>query len=171
MVLCASAAAAMAAGYSHEAKFVSDWADIRVVIRSNDYVYEVTNWLRSPVVGFEVPQHAAYNFATPPGWRKDTSGEAFEAWTEVPADGIQPGQTKNFSFRVSSEGADLGRGAVKLRFLTGQTVEVPNVLAAVPEPRGYVATIAGLMLGIVLFHSALLIRRGRRRREEQVTVL
>ncbi len=157
--------AALAGEFTYAARFEGESVRIDLGVLSNSYVYRVTNLAQTPIVAVEVPHHAAYFFEAPPNWRKRISEDAFEAWTDRPHSGIQPKQTQSFGFRVTSSGAVPGRGAVKVRFESGRTVEVSGVLAPVPEPRSYVALVAGVLLAIVLLHAAVLARADRRKRK------
>jgi len=149
-------------GHSYQAEFRTDRARVRVAIRSNDYLYEVTNLHDSPIVRFEVPQHVAYFFEAPAGWEKKTTAGVFTSSAGKPALGIRRGETKSFSFRVSSQGAAVGRGPARLEFRSGETAEVPGVLAPVPEPASHIAMVAALGLGILVLHAAVLTWRDRR---------
>lgn len=154
---------------ANQAEFKDGQASITVGIQSNIYTYKVKNLGRSAIVAFEVGQHAAYNFETPEGWQIDSSGETFRAWTEIPAKGIAPGQTGEFSMRVSSKGAILGRAAARVKFESGQTAELMDVWSPAAEPRSYIALVAGGMLLIVLAHSAIIVARGRLSRKSSVS--
>jgi len=144
------------------AEFGNEHASITVGIQSNIYTYKVKNLGSSAIVAFEAGQHAAYNFETPEGWQIDSSGGTFRAWTEIPAKGIAPGQTGEFSMRVSSKGAILGRAAARVKFESGQTAELADVWSPAAEPRSYVALVACGVLLIVLAHSAIIVARDRR---------
>ncbi len=153
----------------NQMKSANDDASITVDVHSNIYTHTVSNLSRSAIVGFEVGQHAAYNFETPEGWQTDSSGGTFRAWAEIPAKGITPGQTGEFSMRVSSKGAVLGRAAARVNFESGQTAELADVWSPAAEPRSYIALVAGGMLLIVLAHSAIIAARDRRAQEPPPT--
>jgi hypothetical protein len=154
---------------ANQAEFKDGQASITVGIQSNIYTYKVRNLGSSAIVAFEVGQHAAYNFETPEGWQIDSSGETFRAWTEVPAKGIAPGQTGEFSMRVSSKGAILGRAAARVKFESGQTAELADVWSPAAEPRSYIALVAGGILLIVLAHSVIIIARDHRAQKLSAT--
>ncbi|MBN2137494.1 MAG: hypothetical protein JW720_06790 [Sedimentisphaerales bacterium] len=172
VLLCGIAFESQAEGkdlFDNQQAFRSEQALITVGIRSNVYTYQVHNLGGAPIVGFEVPQFAAYNFQTPDGWEMDISGRAFRAWSGSPDAGIAPGRTAEFSMRVSSKGAVLGQGRAELKIASGRTIELPDVWCPIAEPRSHIALVAGVILAIVLFHSLILILRKRRGRESGVT--
>ena len=154
---------------ANQAEFKNGQASITVGIQSNIYTYKVKNLSSSPIVSFETAQHAAYNFETPEDWQIDSSGETFRAWTEIPTKGIAPGQTGEFSMRVSSKGAILGRAAARVNFESGQIAEVADVWSPGAESRSYIALVAGGILLIVLAHSAIIIARDRRAQKPSAT--
>lgn len=154
---------------ANQAEFKDGQASITVGIQSNIYTYKVKNLSSSAIVAFQVGQHAAYNFETPEGWQIDSSGGTFGAWTEIPAKGIAPGQTGEFSMRVSSKGAILGRAAASVKFESGQTAELADVWSPAAEPRSYIALVAGGVLLIVLAHSAIIVARDRRSQKPSAT--
>ncbi|MBN2271425.1 MAG: hypothetical protein JXN61_12475 [Sedimentisphaerales bacterium] len=155
---------------ANHSEFSNDHVNITVSIQSNIYTYHVKNSASSGIVAFEVAQHAAYNFEAPENWQIDSSGETFRAWTEIAANGIAPGQTGQFSMRVSSRGAVLGRAAARVNLESGQTAEVADVWAPAAEPKSYVALVAGGLLLIVLAHAAFIIAKDRRARRPSATV-
>ncbi len=163
-VLRACLVAAVAGEFTYAARFEGELVRVDLGVLSNSYVYRVTNLGPAPIIAVEVPQHASYLFEAPPNWRKTISEDAFEARADRPQSGIQPKQTQSFGFRVTSSGAVPGRGPVRVRFQSGRTVEVPGVLAPVPEPRSYIALVGGMVLGLVLLHAAVLARADRRKR-------
>jgi len=167
--LCLGAGQTEAGIAANQAEFGGEDARIVVSIQSSIYTYEVRNLSDRPIVGFEVAQHAAYNFHAPEGWQIDTSSDSFRAWPDPSTAGIAPGQTAEFSMRVSSKGAVLGRASAKLKLRSGQTIEVPDVWAPAPEPAGYFALVAGMILLIALLHSAVIIHRKRRTKKTPVS--
>jgi len=175
LAVCGIAGFGLGAGHEeahlppNQAEFRDEHVCIAVDIESNIYTYKVSNLSSSPIVGFTVTQHAAYNFQAPDGWQMDTSGKLFQAWTEIPTTGIAPGKTSQFSLRVSSKGAVLGRAPAKLELQSGRTIELANVWSPVPEPRSHIALVAGIMFLIVLLHSSIIILRNRRVRKSSVT--
>jgi len=147
------------------AEFKRDQVCIRVKIRSNIYTYEVTNLGTSAIDGFEVKQHAAYNFTGPDGWEEEIYPDKFRAMTNNPRTAIGPNTTAKFSMRVSSEGAVLGLGSAKLHLKSGRNVTVPNLWVSAPEPKSYVALVAGLIGFILLLHTAILTFHHHRRKK------
>lgn len=145
-----------------ETEFTTDQVRIAVNIRSSIYEYHVTNLSRTPIVRFEVAEHAAYNFEAPEGWEKEVSSGVFRAWTNKRRAGILLNKTAMFSLRVSSRGAVLGRRPVTVGFRAGENISVPNVLSAVPEPASHVGLVAGVILVILLLHTIVLVYRDRR---------
>lgn len=145
-----------------EAEFKNDQVNVHVNIRANIYTYKVTNLSTSPIVRFEVDEHACYNFMVPEGWEKEISSGLFRAWTTNPQAAIRSNKTAEFSQRVSSTGAVLGRAPAKVQFQSGKTLMVPEVWVPVSEPASYIALVTGLVLSIVLLHTAILLYRDRR---------
>jgi len=159
--LCPAAAQSHKRIAANRAEFAADGATVVVGIQSNIYTYQVRNLSHRPVVGFQVPQHAAYNFKAPEGWRIETSDGLFRARTDSATTAIAPGQTAEFSMRVSSRGAVLGRAPLNIDFASGRTIELQDVWTPAPEPPAYLALVAGIILLIALLHSAIIIRRNR----------
>ncbi|UCG46312.1 MAG: hypothetical protein JSU94_12485 [Phycisphaerales bacterium] len=155
---------------ANQAEFENDRARIVVSIQSNIYTYDVTNLGESEITGFEVTQHAAYNFKAPEGWQIDISKHLFKATADAPPAGIQPGRTGRFSMRVSSEGAVLGRGTVKLIAESGEAALLEDVLVPVGEPSSHVLIVAAAILFIVVGHSVFLALRKRRAHKSPVRV-
>ena len=149
------------------AEFKTDQVCIRVKIRSNIYIYEVTNLGTSAIDGFEVKQHVAYNFKGPDGWEGEIYPDTFRAKTNNPKTAIGPNMTAEFSMRVSSKGAVLGLGSAKLHLKSGRNVTVPNLWVSVPEPKSYVVLVAGSIGFILLLHTAILTYNRRRRSEDR----
>lgn len=147
---------------SNQAEFKNEQACISVNIWSNIYTYKLTNLSKSPIIGFEVGQHASYNFEVPEGWKMDISPEIFQTWTENSKMGIAPKKTAEFSLRVSSVGAVLGLVPAKIKLQSGETITIPAVWSPVPEPKSYIILVSGLILFIVLLHSAIVIFKDRR---------
>ena len=144
------------------AEYVTEQMRVDFYIQSNDFIYRVTNLGQTPIVGFELPQHSCYFFRAPKGWLIETPDGRFEARAPSPQKGILPYQTGQFSFRVSSKGAVLGRGPAKVRFQSGPPVELPEVLAPSGEPPGHLAAVAGTILVLFLLHGAVGTWRNRR---------
>ena len=161
VMIWAEAGAVAANTAPNQAEFETDEVNIQVDISSSIYTYEVTNLSRSIITSVELKQHAGYNFIIPDGWQRKTGPTVFRAWADDVSTGIQPGETGEFSVRISSTGAVLGRQDVKVEFQSGQTVFVGGVWSPVREPRIHALLVAGVVLGIVLAHSAIVIRKRR----------
>jgi len=126
---------------------------IRVYVRASVYSYQVINEGIGPITRFEVPYSDGYYFQVPEGWKKDVRGGVFRAWTEDDSRAIRPGAYGVFSFRVTSRGAVLGPVAARIERVSGQTVVLPNLWGAVPEPRGNVLLVAGSVLALCALHT------------------
>ncbi len=153
---------------SNQAEFKTDDVRICVDVQSSVYTYKVTNLGASPIVRFEVKGHAAYNFMAPEGWQKVVSSGVFQAWTSEHRAAIRSNKTAEFSLRVSSEGAVLGRVPAKVQFRSGETATVAGVWAPVREPRSYIALVVGLILVVLLLHTAIFVYRDRRGKKAPV---
>ncbi len=149
----------------NQAQFANDKAAVVVDISSNVYTYTVSNNTADPVVGFEIAEHACYNFKTPQGWETDTSGGMFKCWTEDSFYAITPNKTGKFSFRVSSNRAVLGTATVQLEFHSGGATSIPGVWAPVREPKSAALLVAATMLVIIAAHILILTLRDRRNRK------
>lgn len=147
-----------------QAEFKTDQVNIRVNIQSSVYTYEVTNISSSDIVSFELDQYACYNFTAPDGWEIDLVSGVFKAWAGNAQTAIGPKKTGKFSLRVSSSGAVLGRGLVKLKLQSGETVTVAGVWAPVREPRSYMVLVASMVLLVLIGHTCILSRRDRRKK-------
>jgi hypothetical protein len=147
------------------AEFEKDGVSISVTVRSSIYTYKVTNHDSEPIVGFEIGQHAAYNFVAPDIWKVESTDKIFRAWTDKTWASIDPNQTNEFSMRVSSKGAVLGTSPVKIQFQSGKVVLLDNVWTPVKEPRSYVYLVAGVVFVLVAGHSIFVVYRKRRPQE------
>jgi len=147
------------------ARFGNDKVSISVTIHSNIYKYEVTNHDSEPIVGFEIYQHAAYNFMAPDAWEVESTRAMFHAWTDKKWVSIDPNQTKEFSLRVSSTGAILGISPVKIWFQSGKVVLLDGVWAPVKEPRSYVYFVASIVFVLATGHSIFVIHKKRKLQE------
>ena len=153
---------------SGQAEFKADCVRICVNVQSNIYTYKVTNLSTSPIVRFEVKQHVSYNFIVPEGWQHEISSGVLQAWTSNRQMAIQPDRTAEFSLRVSSRGAVLGRTPAKVQFQSGETITVPGVWAPTPEPRSYIALVVGLVLILLLLHTTALVYKSRRAKKASI---
>lgn len=145
-----------------QAVFKTDHVHVCVNIQSSVYTYKLTNLTSSPIVGFEVKQHAGHGFKVPKDWQQEISQANFKAWTSIPRTGIHKNSTAEFSFNVSTKGAVLGRSPVKVLFKSGESVTLFDVWASSKEPPNYIALVAGLILVILLLHSVIVARKNRR---------
>jgi len=146
----------------NEAEYRIDTVQLTVNIQSNVYTYRITNHGATPIVHFEIPQHATYSMTAPSGWQISSAAGIFKAWTNDPANGIEPAKTGTFSMRVSSQGATLGELTAKVKFQDGREVNIPKVWAPAAESRWYYYWIAGILVGIFLLHYLILRRRRHR---------
>ncbi|MHC4115467.1 MAG: hypothetical protein ACYSSL_09155, partial [Planctomycetota bacterium] len=142
-----------------QAEFNAQQLNIQVSITSNVYIYRVTNLNTSPIISFEIKQHAAYNFKAPDNWQIETPPGMLHAWTVEPEAAILPGTTAEFSYRISSSGASLGQAEAIVKFQSGETASVSDVWTAVSEPRSHIALVGVLILFILLIHTAIVFFR------------
>lgn len=147
----------------NQAQFKNDKAAVVVDVSSNIYTYTVSNNTSDPVVGFEIAEYASYNFKTPQGWERDTSGGIFKCWTEDPYFAITPNKNGKFSLRVSSKGAVLGTATVRLKFHSGGATSIPGAWAPAREPKSSAFLVAAAMLVIMAAHILILTLRDRRK--------
>ncbi|HET6430057.1 MAG TPA: hypothetical protein VFJ30_16700 [Phycisphaerae bacterium] len=164
VILIAQALAAVlpAAGFSYEADFQTTQARVHLGIRSNDYVYIVTNQSYEPISRFRLPQYSSYAHSAPEGWVKEITDGVFEAWTKDPKAYIGFGQSGHFGLRVKSDGAVLKRGTLEVGFESGRTDSVPDVLYPALESRSYIFAVAAMGLGLIGVHLLVTLRAGRR---------
>lgn len=145
-----------------QAEFTTDRVHVRVDIQSSVYTYKVTNLTSSPIVGFEVKQHAGHSFIVPRDWQQENSRANFKAWTSMPQAGIQTKKTADFAFNVSTKGAVLGRSPVKVLFQSGESATVFDVWSSSREPSSYVTLVAGSIFAVLLLHFAVVVRKKHR---------
>lgn len=117
--------------------FKSPQATVSVDIHSSIYTYKITNLEADRIVGFETGQHATYDFTAPAGWEKEVAPGIFKAYAVTPTDGIGKNRTAEFSQRVSSKGAILGKRDAKITFESGKTITILDVWTPVAEPKSY----------------------------------
>jgi len=146
----------------NEAEYQVDTVRLVVHIQANIYTYRVTNHGDSPIVGFEIPQHAIYSLKAPPDWETSDAAGTYSAWTTDPLKGIAPENCGIFSFSVSSKGATLGEASAIVRFGDGREVSIAKVWAPAAESRRYYFLIVGVLLIIFLLHYIILKHRNRR---------
>ena len=149
----------------HQTEFKSDDAVINVDINSNIYVYTITNLSQYPISEVCIPQHSGYNFETPQNWHYVDEKNRFSASTKDSTAAIQTGQSAIFSFRISSKGAVLGKGSVKLVTHQGKELIIPDVYVSVPEPKLYIFLSGGILGGLVILQTIFVIRKQRRQQE------
>jgi hypothetical protein len=143
----------------YQTEFKSEDAIINVDINSNIYVYKITNLSQKPVVEIRIPQHSGYNFEVPENWKILDEKDMFTASTEDSLSSIQAGSSAIFSFRISSRGAILGKGNVKLVTNQNKELIIPGVYIPVPESQLYIFLVGGILVGLVLLHTILLVRK------------
>ncbi|HPS56427.1 MAG TPA: hypothetical protein PLP05_12580 [Sedimentisphaerales bacterium] len=150
------------------AEFKTDQANLTVNITSNIYTYLLFNQASTAIVGIEIPQHAAYNFKAPDFWEMEETKDSLHAWTDNNSAAILPDTAMEFSMRVSSRGAVLGQKPVKIYFRSGNTISIDNVWVPTAEPRSYVMLVAGMIFVILILHTALVVRRNRRKNKDSL---
>ena len=143
----------------YQTEFKSEDAIINVDINSNIYVYKITNLSQKPVVEIHIPQHSGYNFEVPENWKILDEKDIFTVNTEDSLAAIQAGSSGIFSFRVSSKGAVLGKGSVKLVTDQGKVLVIPGVYTPVPESKLYIFLVGGILAGLIFLHTILLVRK------------
>lgn len=148
-----------------QTEFKTDQVSIEVDIHSNIYSYKVTNLSSSPIVDFQIGQHAAYNFIAPDGWNIETAKGLFRAWTDDTDKAIQPKNNALFSMRVSSRGASLNAAPVVIKFKSDTTVQVPHVWYPAPEPRSHIILVVSMMLLIILTHTAIVLFKASKQKK------
>lgn len=152
-----------------QAEFKTKEVAICVNLQANIYTYKVTNLSISAIKSFEVSQHVAYNFTAPNGWQIETSQGIFRAWTNDTKTAIATGKTAEFSLRVSSKGAVLGGKKAKVEFQSGKTITVPGVWSPVQEPKSYIFWLTGLILLLLLLHTAIVTGKDFRRKKLSIS--
>ena len=155
--------AALASTALGQMEVQKDGVRLRVEVFASVYTYQITNLATGNITHLEIPYHHSYYFQVPDGWESNTEGGIFRAWTKDPRQGIKPGQTAEFSLRVSSAGAVLGLTSATVGFDSGAKVTLTDVWAPVPEPRWTILLVVLGIVAIVLVHTVLLSRRDRRR--------
>lgn len=157
--LLALTAACQAKDAPGQAVFKSQEATIGVDIQSSVYTYKLTNLGTERIVGFETGQSATYNFIVPEGWEKEVTGGIFKSYATRPVYGIEQNRTAEFSQRVSSKGAILGKKDAKIIFESGNATIIPDVWAPVVEPKSYIALVAGLILTVIVVQTLIVTRK------------
>jgi len=143
------------------AEFKIDGAMVRVRVHAHVYSYDVVNVDCEPITSFEVGQCNGYYPNVPTGWQSDLSGTVFRCWTDDPSRAIFPGLTKTFSYRVSSDGAVLGRVAARLHRGSTEIASLDGVWGAIPEPLAHRRAIILTLIVIFGLHAFLVRRRLR----------
>ncbi len=141
---------------------------ISVSVRSHIYAWEVANLDAPPITGFEVRAYQCYNQLAPDGWSVEVDGPLFLARAESQRHAILPGQSKVFTARTQSAGAELGRVPASVAVTSGdreastdRIISFPEVWGPVPRRRSMVALVALLVVFIAALHTVLVTRRGR----------
>jgi len=146
----------------NESEYQTDSVHLIVSVQSNIYRYRLTNHGNSPIVRFEIPQHAIYSLTAPPDWKTSDAAGKYTAWTENSLHSLAPESSGTFSFAVSSQGATLGEAYAIIWFEDGHEVRIPKVWVPAREPHQYYFLIVGILLGIFLLHYAIKSYRDRR---------
>ncbi len=134
---------------AHKAAFEAEGLRVEVSIASGNYIYEIANNTDQPLTGFAIGAHATHLFAAPDNWHIESSLSHLKAWTDDPNFAVFPTRSGVFSFRVSSQGAVLGRAPLVLTLASGRQVTIPNVLTPAPEPRTYIFILPVVLLAIL----------------------
>ena len=151
----------------NQAEFRSEKIDIVVDVSSSIYTYVVRNHSSDPVVGFEIPQHASYNFTVPKGWQHEASDGLFKCLAKEPSAAIADGQKGEFSLRVSSAGAALGAVTARVVFRSGDAAVIRGVWAPVRRSRNYALLVTATMVALVVAHAVIMATRDRHKRNPQ----
>jgi len=152
-----------------KAEFKTDKAIVRVTVSSSIYTYEVTNLQGSPIVRFKIGQHHSYAFTPPDGWERQSEKDFFCADTNRPDKTIGFRQTKDFSVRVSSRGAVLGKSDIELRSESGQIIVIPGVWSPASETKSYPLAVAGTIIAIMLIQTVIVNRRSKRKLTKDIS--
>ncbi len=141
---------------------------ISVSVRSHIYTWEVANLDAPPITLFEVRAYRCYSQLAPDGWSVEVDGPLFLARAESQRHAILPGQSKVFTARTQSAGAELGRVPASVAVTSGdreastdRIISFPEVWGPVPRRRSMVARVALLVVFIAVIHTVLVARRGR----------
>jgi hypothetical protein len=136
----------------------------------HEYRWTLTNRCKSPIVYVEFPHYHADVFSVPPGWTQRTTylvnvgvedRPGICAATAPSGDGIGPGQSGDFSMRITASGANVGKGNVKVRFDDGTETVVADV--TLPQPNPTDVKFLPLIGLAVIFVVVVVIREWRRR--------
>lgn len=139
---------------------------VRTDIQASVYTYEVTNVSARPIMRFEVGYSNGYHFEAPRDWQFDSESGVFSAWTADQKWAIYRGQTRRFSFNVTSKGAVLGKVDARVKTVGGEAIDFEQVWGAIPEPRGQVLLVAGVVLAIFALHTLISARAARKNATE-----
>ncbi len=133
---------------------------VSVSVQSHIYTWEITNLGAPPISSFEIELHNTYNQQAPAGWAIEIDGDRFRTWATDKKEAIYPNQTKEFTARVSSGGAVLGRISLTVGFDDAlEPLTVDAVWGPVREPRSMVVLVALTVAGIAVVHALVLTRR------------
>ncbi len=126
-----------------------------VDVQSSVYHYTVSNKGNDPIIGFEMNEWKTYNFQVPTGWAIESHSKVLIAKSTNSSNEIKMFSKGNFSVRVSSQGATLGKTSIKLHLKSGNMITIPNVAAPVKEPSHYRIVIILTILAILIIHTVL----------------
>ena len=152
-------ASVLATAPANTANYESGPLRVEVNIRSSVFTYTLTNTESDPVVKVIIPEQAAYNFQGPEGWEKKTAGQLFEAWAIERSRQITRGQSGDFSLRVSSRGAVLGQGAIRVSLESGREIVLHDVWVPATEPASYQWLLVVMLVSILLYQTFRVIRK------------
>ncbi|MHC4222214.1 MAG: hypothetical protein ACYST9_07300, partial [Planctomycetota bacterium] len=114
------------------------------------------------IVKFTIKEHAAYDPKAPAGWQTKMTSEDFSAWTDDPQTAITKNKTGEFSVRVGSKGAALGKADAQIKLSSGETIIIPQVWSPAPESKTNIIAVTLALFTIVLFHSLIIVRKKHR---------
>lgn len=135
---------------------------VSVSIQSHIYTWAITNFGATPISSFEIELHNTYVHQAPAGWAIEIDGDRFRAWATQEREAIHPNQTKEFTARVSSGGAVLGRLPLTVGFDGAlEPLTVGAVWGPIRKPRSMVVLVALTVAGIAVVHALVLTRRNR----------
>ena len=133
---------------------------VSVSIQSHIYTWQITNLGAPPITSFEIEPHNTYDEHAPAGWAIEIDGDRFRAWATDEKEAIHPNQTKEFTVRVSSRGAVLGRIPLTVGFDDAlEPLTVDAVWGPVRKRRSMVVLVALTVAGIAVAHALVLTRR------------
>lgn len=136
---------------------------VSVSIQSHIYTWAITNLGTPPISSFEIELHNTYVQQAPAGWAIEIDGDRFRALATHEREAIHPNQTKEFTARVSSGGAVLGRIPLTVGFDGAlEPLTLVAVWGPVRKPRSMVVLVALTVAGIAVVHALVLTLRNRK---------